>query len=366
MARVWSAANKELKLVSLPVGKLGIRSREYWRLDRRYVQTLPKGQLPSDEMLVATQCFAALPDVAESALANAKSDGEHRPMLDATAAMIALNDYRYDDSLAFAEAAMKEDPQYAWAMAEIARNCAIHDFRWKLAVDLVNQFPHCINDAQEQAGTEQMMEDAIREFEQLPADEMPNPVQAFSTLPFASHKLDFKLFDVDPPDALKQFSQELQKKGKLSFNVPDGHYYDLCIGPGAANADLGVTCRLRATDKIQSEWGKLIELELLDSQSKKRILGLWIYYNFEVQIRLGDQEFLTMDLSKELAAKKPFTIRMSAVGNRMEIDLNDRRIFYGPLLADETARQLAVHAHFQGMSGSLADVAWRTAGPGGH
>ena len=96
------------------------------------------------------------------------------------------------------------------------------------------------------------------------------------------------------------------------------------------------------------------------------LIMLWIYFQYDTYILLNNEKLIGLDLSHQLSPEKPFKLQMTAVGDRVEVRVDGRRIFYGPLLADEPTRQLAVRLHLQGMTGSFNDIGWRTAVARGH
>jgi hypothetical protein len=127
--KVWSPAKKAYRMVEIAPGKIGVQTASLFRPDLAYLRSLPAGQKPDRDLLVASLSLATDYDLAETALFHATQAGADPGRTAVLAADVADSRGRFDEALAFTEAALRDLPDdQKWTAAMTGRAAAIAGF----------------------------------------------------------------------------------------------------------------------------------------------------------------------------------------------------------------------------------------------
>ena len=341
--------------LTVPPGPLGVQVSGVWLLEAQYAHDLPPGTAASEQVRVAIHCCTTDPPLAEAALAHAAGPAAAGPMLDVLAGTAAAADGRYEDALAFLTAAREQLP------AELKPRVdgqivplAVATFRWPLA--------------KERGDADPVVLAGIAAYEARPHTVAePDPVAVGHWHPQQKELVNLSPNDDGERHMAQAYADDLRDHGKTSFDSPDATFAQAQFGPLAANVDCWARMHFKFKPTRQHTWGKSVRLGLWDKYRQAINLDLLpgdigeISYDQHVVVRLN--------LAHLVGDDRPFTIRLTAVGDRIEYVIDGQRIFYGPLppdLADEANRKLPSIAWvWVGVKGDLQDFRYRTQPPRG-
>jgi hypothetical protein len=357
--------------IKVEPGRLGMDVEDCWLLENQYIHDLPGGVSPVDEVRIAARSAVSDPALAESALAHANRIGGAAttgpaatgPVLDAIAAICLFNDNRYDDALAYAVAASPGLPAECRKRLDgVIIDAALATFRYPLAITTARDDPRYLTDLGTAA-------DAAADFAAAPhAAPEPNPIAA--ALSFTDQNQN--LTNLAPHNNSEFESSAygvwyMKYKNSIPFSSPDGSYVILSCGPEDANVDFSADCHFAATDDGQSGFVKVVRVGIQNNGSHPKLFELYLDGHADVTSASDDSvpDFAPLDLYRLTGGNRTFQLRMAVVGNRYELVIDGRRIFYGPMPSNlaEADRKLSLLIQTVGVKGAFGHVHWRTAGP---
>jgi hypothetical protein len=361
---VVSPIRMGLRQVKVGPGEIEIKVADAWLLEGQYLHELPTGVQPSDEVRIAARSVSSSPALAEAAMAHALRAGgpaTTTPVALAVAAYALFNDARYDDALAYATAARPGLPvDCQTRLDQLIGDAALATFRFPLAVTVANRSPWYRPRVLPAAAE---IDDYQARPHKVP---MRNPVAAGVEFTDRSgHLLNAA------PDANNEAANSAAKiqsvagNGTMPFDVADGKYTILECGPAGANVDFSAKCHFRITDLGHSGYPKVVRIGVTDGAGGTTLKELELYADGQADVVADDVPHAQLDLRRFIARGAPFDVRMTVVGDRYEVVIDGRRVFYGPMpsLAAEADRNLDLVVQCVGVTGELADLHWRTAGP---
>ncbi len=341
--------------VTVPPGLMGTTNSDGWLLEAQYMHDLPAGTPPSEQVRVASKCCLSDPDLALAALARASGPAASGPFVYLIAASASSADGQMEDALAYAMAARAALPAgTARRLDAMAVRPAIATFRWPLAKAL--------------GSTDEVVLAAVDAYEARPhAAAEADPVTAGNGRFVGQLKrLENLTTRADGLHANADwYVKNLRDNGKTSFDSPDGHFAQADVGPLAANVDAWARYHYKANAVTQHDWGQAGQIGLWDGW--RAAVTLVLAPGGMAQIEYDRHPVVTLSLPHLIGNDRHFTVRVTAVGDRIEYTIDGRRVFYGPLpadLADEAGRKLPpLHLGWVGIKGDVEDFHYRTMGP---
>jgi hypothetical protein len=347
------------RMVQMNPGPLGIEITDTWLLEGEYLRDLPAGVAPMDDLRVAARSIVHDPALAESALARARRIGgpaSTGPAVDAIAAIALFEDDWFDAALAYATAAKAKLPQ----------DCS-NRFDELIAVSALATFRPAIADTIEGHGSDhfhQLISNAmdVANAFQLRPHTVPQPNPCAANLPFVDQTHNVVAL---PAEALGVINSDdtgsIRNSGSLPFSAPDAHYTSLECGPGDANVDFSAQCHFAASDNGNSQFDKVVRIGVAYRGARMKQFELYLR-GFAVESRDSDSPEAQVSISRLIAGDRKFNIRMTVVGDRCELDIDGRRIFYGPMPAElaDMDPKLTLVMQTVGVTGEFTNIHWRT------
>lgn len=337
--------------------RFGFFSQGGWRPDQAYARSAERDPRWDDAMLVAGATFRDDPDLAETALQHAQQAGYEGRMLLPLAARIAFAECRFADCLAFGWQVLIKRGSVGEELALILYKAALLDFKLDQAIELAQKYPGAIENP------EPIIELA-RSYRALPPDSSPSPIAMLSKLKRSPvvrlEGLNISNF-MQATQALNQSSaEEFNKDGHLDLVIPSEHQHPMGLSPGFANIAVTVKFDCRQTDDQATRFDRCVRVALFNVKSE---LPKYVLPSDAIDVEVTDDgiEVGAFGASKlHFRACPPLlpercrrTLCVVILHHRCEVTIDGRRIFYGPVLSDETKRQYNLFIQIVGLSGRV-------------
>ena len=360
LARIWDISARVRRLVNFQPGKTGLKCSPFLRVDRMYLQSLPAGAVPDDDVLIACMTSASNTtdyDVIETLLPRIFARGKPPAVVYYLAANTAWARCRYDDSIAFCAAAEKAlPPDQRWIIFWLKCMSAIGGFRLSVAADAEAQYKSLA--IPESSPQYKAIETAIADFRKMPVQRMANPVEEFEKL--ASRD---RLAELQIPQA---HDAEVQlHKRRTYYTRSDGSDPNLSsqsrfTGPTGANVDFSATVTFKLVNEKPVKHEKCARF-MIEQGENDAIFCLTLYPSGSGVVSGIDQLPQTRFLLPDIANGQKFKVRLTVVGNRMEAVVNQRRVYYGLARPPEDTRRLWLGIESNAVDEHISNFTWRTA-----
>jgi hypothetical protein len=338
---VWQTAAGERKEGEIPPGKIGIRGHVHDRPDLRYLRGKGRDSRWDREMVVALARRGADPDLAETCLARAIAAGYKSDTLDHAALAIEFAQARYGAVMDRAWLMLKTDAKDFHA-ALCFVSAAMYNYKFPAARRMLGLNPKV---AQFITPNRATLDRLIKEHLARSADRRIAPPPSET----AGEKLrDDMLLRAEfyGPVRPKSLPKDPFESHALTSYPGPGRALDQLFGPVAEHLEIRVDFSLR--DPLKEDRGKARTFCVLvhnrDGAETNRLIQshwlLWVQFTVDskVHIRYLDRSrFRAYDERRDPAPQAGFdpagdnTLRIVADAGRLEVILNGRRIFYGPM-----------------------------------
>ena len=320
----------------------------YWHSSQRDPKWDP-------QMFVACTVFDTEPQLAEAALSDAAHAGYKGWLLPAIAARIAFNEWRFDDTLNFGSFALADAP--ADRRPIIARwmyAAAKADYKWNVAQQLSATYPLVDKDEIDR------LHEAARAYLAIESHPRPEPLAALSGL--SEVDLRAKVATIHVPGSIKSPEQTngFKKTGRLMLQAPNDRNQLFAFGPKAADVDFTAHFQFHLQGKKNSQWDRGLEIVLVDPADHGEMqCSVSFSSNGLVDVEASGPEVGITEFPPPKWRKEGGTIRIIALGPDVEVFVDDKRAYYGPIRASSSTRQLAFMVQAVGVHAEVSQVSWK-------
>ena len=305
-------------------------------------------------MLVACVHCDDDPALAQSALAQAQQAGFHGWLLPALAARIAWRDWRFQDTLNFGTFALKvAPPDRVPIIARWMYGAAKADFKLQLAQGLSRQYPVAVQDDRP------ALRRALRLARSFSPRQRLLPSDAVEQLTAVDHSGELATIhvdgSVDSPGQISKFSDS----GTLTLRAPPGQYQLFAFGPTASNVELTAHFHFKPTAGKSDDWEPSLNFGIVDPAIPKLA---------QIKISLFPQGLVDFDgpgpgvgISETPAPAwdQDGTIRILVIGPDVQVFIDGKMGFFGPIRAPADTRKLGFMVQGVGVHASVSNVSWK-------
>ncbi len=310
-------------------------------------------------MLVACIHCDDDPPLAQSALAQAQQAGYHAWLLPALAARIAWRDWRFQDTLDFGTFAIKlAPPDRAPIIARWMYGAAKADFKLQLAQGLSRQYPVAVQDDRP------ALRKALRLVRSFTPRQRLIPADAAAQMTSVDHSTELATFHVDGSvDAPNQISQFINT-GTLTLKAPAGQYQLFAFKPTAPNVELSAHFHFKPVGH-SDDWDPSLNFGIVDLGTRNVA---------QIKISLFPQGLIDFDgpgpgvgisETPTPAWDQDGTIRVLVIGPDVQVFIDNKMAFYGPIRAPADTRKLGFMIQGVGVRTSVTNVIWKEFKPNG-
>jgi hypothetical protein len=364
--KIWrphSPPDQSRRKITFNTGEIGITLEHFWRPDVVYHNELSDGARPDPLILAAATVLQSDPELAETALLHAQQAGGDKQEINFLAAAIATSEARFDDAMAFANQAIDHAaPDDKPIVADFLHTAALASFHLKYALDLEKSYAFLKPPAS--SDDKGILEKTIRQLGDIP-DWPDSPADEFAKL--ATQDMTKKISAMAVGDekgaGTGQAAADIRASDRVSFDCPGDTYetfsYNLFVlGPTGHNVKFYGQCHFQSAEKKMTQWERCVRFGIAPRGSTAfECLSVVITDAGAVHVHGPWNPECSCDLGPAII--KGFNVTMIAVGQRCEIDVNNNRVFYGPILAPTETRQLRLVFEAAGVKGALTNVVWK-------
>jgi hypothetical protein len=338
---VWQTAAGERKEGEIQPGKIGIRSVIHDRPELRYLRGKGRDARWDREVVVALARSGTDPDLAETCLARAVAAGYKSDTLDHAALTIEFDQARYGAVMDRAWLMLEADPKDRDA-ALLFASAASFSYKLPAARRMLDRFPDL---GTFMTPNRAMLDRLIGEHRALPAERRLAPPPSET----AGRKLRDDVLlraDIYAPVKPKRLPKDPFDSHALAHYAGTRGAMIQQFGPSVENLEFRLVFSLR--DRLKEDRGMNRNLGLglfdLDDDNTTRWIRahrlLWLQFTAErkVHVRHADRAGFGYDERRFPGPRAGFDLesendlRILADAGRLEVFLNGRRIFYGPIL----------------------------------
>lgn len=358
--KIWrphSPPNQSRRNITFDPGEIGITLEHFWRPDVVYHNELADGEKPDPLILAAATVLLSDPELAETALLRAQQAGGNKPIINFFAAALATAEARFDDALAFGDQAIAHAvPDDKPIVADFLHTAALASFRLKYALDLEKSYAFL--KPPQDSDEDGLLEKTIQHLGKV-SDWPDSPADEFSKL--ATQDMATQMSSTATPDeqgaGTKVAATDIRQHDSTTFQAPDGSYNLYVLGPMGHNVQFTAHCHFQDTGSKHSEYDKCLELGLSPRGLHGESVDMEVIDSGQIKLRSRWNPDYTCNLGPAII--KGFNVTMTAVGKRCEIDVNQTRIFYGPILSPPHTRQMRLVIKAVGVKGVVSNVVWK-------
>lgn len=338
----------------LPEAKTVVDLDAPWKPQTAYWHSSKRDPKWDQQMFVACSEFDSDPRLAQAALADAAHAGYKDWLLPALEARIAFNQWRFDDTLAFGSFALADAP--ADRKPVIARwmySAAKADYKLEEALRL--SAAYAVTDKDEL----DRLHEAFRAYQALNTHPRIEPIVALSKLSLKDVHENISVIHVKGSVKSPQQTNEFKKSGKLVMEAPPGRMQLFAFGPKAADVDFTAHFRFHAQGGKAGRNNRSLGFGLIDPKDngeEQCDVSLFSGALLEVEASgpmIGIEEFPPGKWQKD------GTIRMIALGPDLEVFIDGKRAYFGPIRAPAATRQLGFLVSTSGVRAEITDVTWK-------
>jgi hypothetical protein len=308
-------------------------------------------------MFIATSAFLTDPLLAETALARAVAAGYRGPLFNGLAARIAFGERRFVDALSFGWPNWSANQRLNTDTLKLYYRAAMLGFKPEQGLDLAARYP-------DRLPKDNTVADVVAAYRAMPKSHLANPIAELDHIRRTRIHA-YRAFvpaDRDAAAGSEWYADLLNRGAVLPFDIPSSEFTKMILMPGFANVAFSAHFDLHNTDKAESHFAHSVAFGLYDvttantqfENPKNRIMIKFLNDGPSTVSAFGFPK-ISLDLARPAVnpTRMNGTIRMVILHNRCEVTLDDRRIFYGPVIADESNRRYGFFLITVGLSGSI-------------
>jgi hypothetical protein len=351
----WSPHGGE-RTVTIQPGRIGVDTYDGPRLAESYARSTERDPKWDHEMLVATSSYLNDPFLAETALARAVQAGYQGRLFDGLAARIAYGQCRFVDALDFGWPNWSANQRLTTDTLKLYYKSAMLGFKPEQALDLAGRYPGKLQ-------REEIVAETVKTYRAMPKSALANPIAELDNVRRTRiHKFGvFVPLDGEGGDASEWGAASLNRPEVLNLDIPSAHYSKMILTPGFANVALSAHYDLHNTDQIESPFAHSIAFGLYDMttaktqwENPKNWLKLVLMTDGPTTISPFGIPEIQLESPRPAVTRIEGTIRMVILHNRCEVTLDEgRRIYYGPVVADESKRRYGFFMIGVGVNGQV-------------
>jgi hypothetical protein len=334
--RFWSPPSGE-KQVTIGPGKLGIFCYQGWRPADTYARSAERDPAWNDDMLVAAVTFDKDPELAETALLRAQKAGYQGRLFRPLAARIAFCEFRFDDVLNFGWPLGPNGQQASDDSIRTYLTAATLSFKLEQFLQLGERYPQLVQN-------EESVRAMVKAYRAMPKSQLSNPA---AELDHVTRKriTQYKAFMPDGTDASQWAAALLDRREALPLVVPTAHYSTSWLAPGFSNVSLTIHFRVHNTDTSETPYSRWLVFGLYDIGGLADSPHIAVLFSTAQPSQIAAFGMPPVPLISPDRGPAPWTqehtLRIIVLHNRCEVTLDGKRVYYGPVLAEESKRRYA-------------------------
>jgi hypothetical protein len=351
----WSPVGGH-KHITIQPGKLGLRYDSGWRIADSYARSPDRDPKWDDYMLVAASTLKTDPELAETALFHAQRSGYRGLLLAPLGARIAYAQGRFEDTLAWGWPAWSHSQRLNADSILMFNDAAVLSFKLDQAIDLARRYAPLL------AGDQDLMP-IVAAYRAMPKSKLSDPWTELDSV----RQERVRQFDADNADAPENLPIEkwvasvLSHPQPLPLKVPSGHHISAVLTPGLANLALNVSYQVQQTDQIDTNFASSISFGMFDLARQEA--GWENGDAIKVSLMTDGSTAVTgfgLPTVHRFLPRPALegTIGIVVLHNRCLVTLDGQRIFYGPVVADESKRSYGLYIQGVGVTGQVFPPVW--------
>lgn len=364
----WSPTGGQ-KSVKIQPGLLGVVYYSGRRLADAYARSAERDPQWDDDMLVAATTFMTEPYLAETALFRAQNAGYHGMLMVPLAARIAFYQCRFDDTLSYGWPLWSQNQHLSRDMVTLFDGAARLGFKLEQSLDISRRYPKDVpkND---------LIATAVNTYRAMPKSNLADPLTELNNV----HRT--RIRKIHPPAPKRKdpdwtnadwAASLIDDRDPVHLHVATGRFLNAFFAPGFPNVALAVHVNVHDTDSKDPDYSHLMSFGVYDmtkshpseqepdDQPPADMLQVNIETDGSVVIypfALPPAGYAIPRFKPEDATHLEGTLRLVVLHNRCIVTFNDRRLYYGPVLANESKRRYGFFFKDSGVSGNMLPPVW--------
>jgi hypothetical protein len=152
-------------------------------------------------------------------------------------------------------------------------------------------------------------------------------------------------------------ASDIRQHDSTNFEAPADSYNLYILGPVGHNIQFSAHCHFQDTGLKHGDYDKCMEIGLSPRGLNGKLLEIEVMDTGEIDVSGPWNPYYSCNLGPAII--KGFNVTMTAVGQRCEIDVNNARVFYGPILSPPRTRQLRLLIKAVGVKGAVNNIVWK-------
>ena len=338
----------------LPEKKGPIDIDTSWKPQVAYWHSPQRNAKWDQQMFVACSVFDTKPSLAQAALQDAWQAGYKGWLVPALSARIAYNQWRFGDALNFGSFALADAP--ADRKPIIARwmyGAAKANYKFDEALRLAAAYQLVDGDEITR------LHDAVRAYRAAGAAPRLDPLAQLSALSETDLSSRLELIHVRGSIKSPEQTNGFKKTGRMVMQAPLNELQIFAFGPQAANVELTAEFEFHAQGSKQNQEERSLTFGIVDPADKGELqCDVSLFVNGMVDAEasgpsIGVSEFPPPKWKKEGA------IRIIVLGPDVEVFVDARRVYFGPIRARVEKRELGFMFRVSGVHGEISKVTWK-------
>lgn len=360
----WSSGTGQ-KTVTIQPGLMGVDTYEGWRAADAYARSSERDPLWDDDTFVAASTFMSDADLAETALMHASKAGYRGQLLAPLGMRIALGQCRFGDALAWGWPTFLRGGRLGSDTVKLLNNAALLDFKLEQSLALARAYPEVL-------GKEEEIGKAAAAYRAMPEFHCGELLKSLPGLPRQRCRQFDAFFPQQNPgfaDTSKWALEFFNSYQPVEFQIPSGHFQHLAMTPGFDNAELAVHFQLHDTDAESTTYSRCIWFGLYDVHNAQPTgedppdFRVALCSDGFIEVKPFGMPAIRYRPARRLPSRGQLegTIRIVILHNRCEVTMDDgRRLYYGPVRADEAHRRYGFIIQTIGMTGQIFPPIWES------
>lgn len=355
------------KTVTIKPGALGIFCYAGPRLVDHYARSNQRDPKWDDEMLVAASTFMTDPDLAETALFRAQNAGYRGSLLIPLAARIAYFQGRFDDTLAYGWPLWSRSQRLNGDMITLFNSAARLNFKLEQSLDLADRYPQELQRNEEVAAL-------VAAYRAMPKSNLADPLSELDNVRRTRIK------KIEPPrpkrkdldwEGANWASPLVNDRKPLHLQAESDRFLNAFFAPGFPNAAFTAHFNVHdSDDKDPTDYHSMsfgiydmTESHPPDQEPPEQPSADMLEVNLETNKSVEIYAFGLPPMGFDIPRTSPDThlagtFRLVVLHNRCVVTFNDRRLFYGPVIADESKRRYGFFFKVSGVTGTMQAPVW--------
>lgn len=324
-----------------------------WKPQTAYWHSAHRNPKWDSQMFVACSEFDADPRLAQAALANAAHLGYRDWLLPALAARIAYTRWQWDQAMAFGSFALADaPPDRKPVIARWMYSAAKADYKFEEALRLSAAFPLTDKDERDR------LREALQAYQSLHAKPRPEPLAALAALTLKDlreHNVIHVKGSVKSPSQTNKFKES----GKMEIEAPPGRMQIFAFGPKAPDVDFTAHFRFHAQGGKGGRNERSLSFVLIDpADDGEEQCDVSLFSAGRVDIEASGPSIGTEEIPHPNWQKEG-TVRIIALGPDVEVFIDGKRAYLGPLHDPASKRELAFMFRCSGVHAQITEVSWK-------